>query len=384
MENLEDLLTKADQDDVTILAIGDPHFKHKNIQEGKAFIDAACAAAKTQSPTAIVILGDILDTHEVVRVQPHNIAFQFISQMASIAHTYVLIGNHDYINNSQFLTDNHIFNPLKEKENITIVDKAILTKIGDHEFVMCPYVPPGKFRKALETLLDDEKETLDEVLANVRCIFAHQEFKGCKMGAIISEDGDDWDPQFPPIVSGHIHDSQVVGSNIYYPGSSMQHSFGESPDKRLWYITFNSENFGEQLVYEKIDLGLKGKKTLYFNISEIEKKFDMSLVQYYSIRVVVTGTIEELKLFRKGKTYSKLISNGVKVSSKPQDQILQVGLAQELKSRAKAHIDFDSIFKELVYTSENEEVRNAYKDIFGSLSGQDEDDAECELIFHDP
>ncbi len=54
---------------------------------------------------------------------------------------------------------------------------------------MVPYVPPGRFVEALN-IIDNEW------WKNVNCIFAHQEFYGCKMGAIESIEGDKWDHSF--------------------------------------------------------------------------------------------------------------------------------------------------------------------------------------------
>jgi DNA repair exonuclease SbcCD nuclease subunit len=52
------------------------------------------------------------------------------------------------------------------------------------------------------------------------------------MGAIVSKDGDEWNEEFPQIISGHIHDNQTPQKNIYYTGSPLQHAFGDT-DKRV-------------------------------------------------------------------------------------------------------------------------------------------------------
>ena len=43
--------------------------------------------------------------------------------MSEISTTYILVGNHDLINNQQFLSTNHWMNALKDWPNIFIVDK---------------------------------------------------------------------------------------------------------------------------------------------------------------------------------------------------------------------------------------------------------------------
>ena len=107
-------------------------------------------------------------------------------------------------------------NALKKWDNVCVVDKPIITKIGEVNIAMCPYVPNGRFVEALSTTIGNDWR-------NCRMIFAHQEFKGCKMGHIISTEGDEWSDEYPPIISGHIHDYQKI-NNIFYPGSAIQHS----------------------------------------------------------------------------------------------------------------------------------------------------------------
>ncbi len=83
------------------------------------------------------------------------------------------------------------------------------------------------------------------MVENVNCIFAHQEFYGCKMGAIESIEGDKWDHSFPLVISGHIHSEQRPQKNIFYPGSVIQHAFGESEDNGLLLLIFNGSKIGE-------------------------------------------------------------------------------------------------------------------------------------------
>ena len=169
-----------------------------------------------------------------------------IEQLSQIAPTYVLIGNHDLINHSQFLTDNHIFNPMKKWPNVFIADtmpQVLQIEDSDGEertFVFCPYTPPGRFAEALNKIVP-----LGYTWELADAIFAHQEFEGCKMNQITSEEGDVWDPAFPPVISGHIHDAQTVGENVFYPGSAIQHGFGESAGKRIWFINWEPDEEGE-------------------------------------------------------------------------------------------------------------------------------------------
>ena len=190
---------------VTILFIGDPHFQVNNITEVDLFLQKITTLAKQKQPDLIIIAGDLLHTHERLHTIALNKAYDLVNNMRNIAKTYVLVGNHDYIQNQQFLTKNHWMNALKEWCNTIIVDKVISETINGQKFVFIPYVSPGRFQEALETF--PEKWT------DATCIFAHQEFFGCKMGAIISVEGDKWPLDYPMVISGHIHSRQMPQKN---------------------------------------------------------------------------------------------------------------------------------------------------------------------------
>ena len=353
-------------DTVSALVIGDPHFKAKNLKEGKEFIKRCTAKAQKYNPTFIVCLGDTLDKHEVGRSQPYNLALEFIRELSSIAPFYLIIGNHDLINNQQFLTDAHFFNAVKAWPNVFVVDYPIIAEYQDNTFVFCPYVPPGRFGEAL-----DELTKAGEAWELSDCIFAHQEFMGCKMGAIESIDGDIWDPDYPPVISGHIHDEQEVSPNIYYPGSSVQHSFGESPNKKIWHVVFDQIEDPPYFEISKINLGMKGKKMVYTTIDEIET-FDFNLCNKYDIKLGIKGSSEQFKVFRRGNFYTRLIKSGVKISytAIKTDR-------KELERRTRDEVSYYGMLKELV-KEKSDEVKNVYTELVEERAVIINDNSEIE------
>lgn len=289
----------------TVLFIGDPHFQVTNMSEANLFTERVIALAKEKEPTFIVIAGDVLHTHERLHTLALNKACEFIDEMRLIAETFVLVGNHDMINNQQFLTDNHWMNGLKEWENLTIVDRVVQKTVGDDKFLFVPYVPNGRFVEALDTC--------DESWVDAKCIFAHQEFSGCKMGAIISVDGDTWPLGNPHVVSGHIHSRQRPQKNVYYSGSAMQHAFGESERNIVAYLMFNG---GSMYDIEEIDLSLPRKKIVYMDVAAVD---DYVLPETEDkIKVTVSGVYDQFKAFKKTRKYKDLVDKGVKVVFKPQ------------------------------------------------------------------
>ena len=284
---------------ISVLTIGDPHFRIDNIDDISIYIARIESLVKNERPTFTVILGDLLHCHERVHTTVLNKAYTFINKLRKHTPIYVLVGNHDYINNSQFLSSNHWMNALKEWDNVNIVDKGMVHITPFGKFIFCPYVFPGKFEEALNIIDPEWKES--------RSIFCHQEFYGCKMGAIQSVDGDKWDLNYPFVISGHIHDKQRLQDNIFYTGSSIQHAFGESHDK-----TINLCHFGNDIHVESIDLNLPRKKILYMDIDRI-LSFTPSVNNNQYLRITLSGTYEEFRVFRKSKKYKELIKHNIKV-----------------------------------------------------------------------
>ena len=145
---------------ISVLVIGDPHFKVGNVQESEEMVKKLIELAKEKKPTFIVCLGDILHRHETIHVSPLMRAEEMIRLLSEISPTFLIIGNHDRPNNSNYLTNEHPFNAMKKWNNTYIVDKVVDTTIKNKRFLFVPYVPPGKFMDALNTIKTPLKETI--------------------------------------------------------------------------------------------------------------------------------------------------------------------------------------------------------------------------------
>ena len=330
---------------VKILTIGDPHFKIDNIPEVDMFLCRLEALAKETKPDYIICLGDLLHTHERLHTTPLNKAYDFVNRMRMIAKTYVIVGNHDYIQNQQFLTENHWMNAMKEWSNVTIVDKVVCITNKNVNLILCPYVPNGRFEEALNTSLLDWKVWAD-------CIFAHQEFYGCKMGAIVSVEGDKWADSYPQIISGHIHSKQMPQPNIYYTGSAMQHAFGESEVNVIPIFEFRK---GEKYHVDEVDLKLPRKKILYMNMENIDKFVPKQTTD--DIKLTLSGNYEEFKAFKKSEKYKEISKSGAKVVFKVEKK---KKMACE-KSTESTESDFKKILYDLVSNTHDTNIFELYE-----------------------
>lgn len=344
----------------TILFIGDPHFQISNIQEVDLFLEKIINLATKKNPDIIVIAGDILHTHERLHTLALNKAYDLIDNMRKITKTYVLVGNHDYINNQQFLTNNHWMNGLKEWNNTIIVDNVLKENINNEKFIFVPYVPPGRFDEALKTLKDE--------WINASCIFAHQEFAGCKMGAIVSIEGDKWDIKNPIVISGHIHSKQQPQKNIYYSGSAMQHAFGESEKNIIAFFSFTKD----QYELEEIDLELPRKKIVYMNVEEIDT-YNIPETED-QIKVTLKGDYNEFKAVKKTKKYKNLVDKGVKVVFKPQkEKVIQNNTEEKVESNNTTDTSFNKILSNIINEQKNPYLLQSYELIINGKEMKIED-----------
>ena len=327
-----------------VIVIGDPHFKVNNVKETDEMVSAILEVCNDHKPDFIVVLGDVLDRHETIHVSPLVRATDFLRKLKEISHTYVLIGNHDLKNNRQFLSNEHPFSPLLEWSNLTVVDTTTSNIIKGKKFVFVPYVPPGRFVEALDKI-ENWKEA--------QCIFAHQEFKGAKMGAIVSEEGDEWPLEYPQVVSGHIHDYQELQQNVLYTGTPIQHTYGDRHDKTISLFTFC-----EQTQHKRIPLKVQKKLIVKLSCQEVS---DYKPQTNYDLKIIITGTSAEIRAIMKHPNVESWKKLGHKIAYKDvpvERESIQVTPLKPLK------------FSTTLYNavSGNEKLETIYKKLFGVVN----------------
>ncbi len=340
------------QGGVRAYVIGDPHFKISNVRETDAMVEAIILSVRELRPDIIVVLGDILDRHEVIHVSPLTRAVKFLARLMEIAPVYILIGNHDLKNNRQFLSDEHPFTALKFwGSNMTVVDTTTKVTIKDQIFVFVPYVPPGRFEEALNYC---------EGWESASCIFAHQEFRGAKMGAIISTEGDIWPLTHPFVSSGHLHDYQQPQINVIYTGTPIQHAFGDHHDKTVSYFTFRSSSDRD---HERIDLRLPRKFIVRLTCSEVSTYIPQDNCE---LKIIVRGTLGELKAIKNHINIIQWKKMGYKIVYKdlPNTETEEETSRPISVSRAR----FSTVFYQAICSNPN--LIPLYMKIFGGNDGR--------------
>ena len=363
-----------------IFVIGDPHFKSKNALETNEMTNRIYEEVIKEKPDFIVVLGDVLDTHETIHVGPLCRATEFLFKLSSMSnHLYVLVGNHDRPNNSVYLTTDSPFNACKSWKNTTIVDKVVKSKYKDKNFLFLPYVPTGRLAEALLTEGIDKSNINDYSI-----VFAHQEFKGCNMGVITSNEGDIWDLTAPLCISGHIHDYQVLQSNLIYPGTPIQHGYGDSPNKAVMIvedIPYISDDPDEIILEDedssdsknlkfstrRINLGLPKKITVQITSEEL---IDYILPENSFVKLIVKGETDKVKEVMKLEKVKELLKNErIKLSiqeykKKKDDLNIETSILSEVMSTK--FVSFQERLQKILH-GEKDEVKQCFSKIFGNF-----------------
>ena len=293
-----------------ILIVGDIHIKPNNLAYIDELLEKLLALIQERNIKTVVLLGDILHDFNRIETATLNKALDFFTRITSALEDqlYIIVGNHDYINNTQFLSREHWMNSFKHFKKIVIVDTVL--RDTQHSFLFVPYVPPGRFIEALDQVEEDWS------WREQRVIFAHQELYGCALvrdGSITSSAGDKWLPSYPLCISGHIHLNQRLATNLYYPGAALETNFGEAHYKFIVALLDV-----DSLEVEEVDLGLSRRVLLRYTIEQLK---EIALVESIASRVtplslvklIVQCSAEEFNSFKKTTNYKKLSNSNVKV-----------------------------------------------------------------------
>lgn len=287
-----------------------------------------------------------LGTGSAIRVEPRGVGEYYGFQVDGSGRFLLsdLTVTHN-CNNQQFLTTNHWMNILKEWEGLEVVDAVRTCECDGETFVMVPYVPPGRFEEALNTAGGGWKRAT--------CIFAHQEFYGCKMGAIKSMDGDHWPESYPRVVSGHIHSKDMLQENLYYTGSAMQHAFGESEKNTVAVLEFE---MGSYKVRE-VDLKIPRKKSISTTLKKV-MEFEVPETSDTLMLSVSGVNPEEFKAFQKSKKYKELQQAGIKIKFNQRRSELLTEVAREAVTEGS---DFRQILHSLIQRERNSYLTSVYE-----------------------
>jgi len=228
-----------------VLRVGDPHVRPSNIQESEKLLAFIADQAIKNGVQRIEILGDLMHTHAVIRVEALEFWNDWLDTLADICQTVVLVGNHDMKSNAD--GDSHalsVFNNNKKHKNLTIVSHTYLDNgIG--------YIA---YKHDKEDFIHTANSLVDQ---GAKCIVGHTTYEGSRFeNGFYAPDG--VDPELVNcqlLISGHVHARQRFvtskSQQVIYPGTARWDTASDANQpKGLWLVEHgdNAEILNEQFI----------------------------------------------------------------------------------------------------------------------------------------
>jgi DNA repair exonuclease SbcCD nuclease subunit len=317
--------------DTKILVVGDLHYQEGDLIMPGLFNKKIDKILDEGKYDCCVLLGDVFHKFENVNTHASKMVYNLFSIITDYCPLFVLVGNHDFINGRQFLTENHSLLPYKKWQKVMIIDQPKRIKMPNCRLLFVPYVPKGRFFEALEDV--DKWESVD-------MIFAHQEFQGCQMGGYVSVDGDGWSEKFPPIISGHCHSKHKI-KNITYPGTPYDIGYGGSEKRYVAEVVFTEDSYKINYILTN----LPRKKVIRLTCKEA-REWVPEGIDYYKLKIV--STKEEYTSFRGSSHAKDLVNTGVKIEHVPSDRKRIDEFLEKRKNDSKGCETYKDIFRNLV------------------------------------
>jgi len=194
-----------------ILCVGDLHLSHTRLALCSSVLKWIASTIVEHEPDAVVYLGDVFDTHAVIRSECLGIWTNHLRNTLDYCATYWIAGNHEF-----FKPNDSTYNALIpfaawQHKHLKIVTQTV--KLDGLGFV--PYLPHGQ----------SWKEATSGFRSDVT--FTHNTFLGADLGSRLAEQGIAGEEVSGDlIVSGHIHKRQQLSmgrgsspTTVLYPGT---------------------------------------------------------------------------------------------------------------------------------------------------------------------
>ena len=280
-------------DSIRILTIGDPHFADDNAKETNVLHERIIAIIDEYKPDITVVLGDVQDKCQKISLTAQQRAIEFLSDIEDRCMLFCLVGNHDRINNADYLSKYSSLSFLHKWNNTILADRVTIVNISGTLIALVPYVPVNRFHEALNDALNRH----DLMISDIKILFAHQELYGVIMNGktgITSLSTDKWPDDYPLLVSGHIHKGMRVAENLLYTGSPLQHTFGEMEEKGVYIF-----DIADGIEQTYIPLSICPLVCLELNVEGINNQI---LTDDTSYKIKIKGTASEISLMSTSST----------------------------------------------------------------------------------
>lgn len=269
------------------VCISDIHFSVPNLSIASAALRAAKKRAN-ELDVSLIIAGDLHDTKAIIRGEVANELIRILSREDRDS-TYILVGNHDLINQK---AAEHSLNFLRPYAGI--VDKPGTSIVNGEQVAFIPY-------QADNQNVIDYARTLPPGTITIM----HQGVTGADMGDYVS------DPSAMNVehlshlrcYSGHYHRHQTIGT-LTYCGSPYTMSFGEANDgPKGFLVLYDDGSFKREI------LDLRRHVIVERTTETVWDKLTESVGQQDLVWLKVTGPASELNALTKEKLAVGLVGH---------------------------------------------------------------------------
>jgi len=260
--------------------------------------------AKKVNAKAIVIVGDIYDTKNIIESYVYNTFWDFCVEVGeSNIDLYLIAGNHDISSlGDETITLLHAF---KQLPRVHVIDEpTIFTNDMFDGYCNCVMVPFRRdvnicreyIKSAKAAIEDNRNEAFRKNSTPINMLFYHGAITGAKITSreFLDEKNSmhlaDLYPNFFDLIFlGHFHKHQKLAENVWYVGSPLHHDMSDAGDSRGFYdvdmktfkLTFVPTVFP---TFNKILIAAR---------NELSKIDALSAVDYYDITITANDVYEK-------------------------------------------------------------------------------------------
>lgn len=278
----------------------DFHLQLSNLDSVKEIMKEAIQIANSKGVSTHIWLGDVFDSRISQRQELLNGLTSIIEMFDQADHRILAIpGNHDKTNYSSY---NSFLDEYRYHPSFTLIDQLDFFSIKNISCYFIPFLEESLWMEEFKSG-GNYKNTSKQVL------FTHTAFDGS-----INNDGTKVECKIKPslfknfdaVASGHYHNYQEIGDNIFHLGSLQQNNFGEDDNKGFWLMNDKLEfhlikpKSGQRFVKMSLDLDDVSKKQAEKLISKFEEEN-----KGCRMRIEITGDSALVKAFESAPIKAK-------------------------------------------------------------------------------
>ena len=246
------------------LLIGDYHANEKDLDDCERLAGYILAILARNHRITPVFLGDLYDTHSVIRAEVQRFWYDFFEKISS-HYTIVISGNHDRPTN-QSSKANAL---LAHSSQVELFTEGEMGRVND--VVWIPYChDPEEFVRICNFYKD------------IDTVICHQTFQGAQYeNGFYAKDGVDQNriPQ-AKVISGHIHSTSTLGK-VFYPGAPRWRTLSDAKQiERYLYLTDGDFN-----ILEKFPTSPFCSKTVHYELNGKDQNLEFNTKDRYFLDI---------------------------------------------------------------------------------------------------